>query len=84
MSLIMVEVIATANRHRLFCLVNIKISAPRLDHSGVRFQQIAGLCDYFIVDVYHCCPVPVCLDHKVFEYRVLLVLIEPTLDTNEL
>ena len=40
-----------------------------------------GLCDDFIVDVYHCCPVPVCRDHKVFEYRVLLVLIKPVLDT---
>ena len=46
--------------------------------------SIGTLFDYFIVDVYHCCPVPVCRDHKVFEYRVLLVLIEPTLDTNEL
>ena len=81
MSLIMVEVIATANRHRWFCLVSLKISAPRLDHSGVRFQQIAGLCDYFIVDVYHCCSVPVCRDQKVLGYRVLLVLIIPVPDT---
>ena len=56
-------------------------SSPNTRGPAIVMTLNGGLCDYFIVDVYHCCPLPVCLDHKVFEYRVLLVLIKPVLDT---
>ena len=56
-------------------------SSPNTRGPAIVMTLNGGLCDYFIVDVYHCCPVPVCRDHKVFEYRVLLVLIKPVLDT---